>query len=374
MERFSQSPTDRSFIQSPYPSYDAMRARGRLIWWEDYNLPMASHYSDVATLLRDRRLGRTPPEPMRYPPEHAPFFELEAHSMLELEPPRHRHLRAQVLRAFTSRAIAALERPITALCRDLITGFPAGPFDLISAYAQPLPARIIARFMGLPQSDAPRLVAWSNAMVKMYQAGRSAAETTQAVEASRAFTDYLRKHIADKRQRPAEDLISTLATNSALTERELISTCVLLLNAGHEATVHTLGNAVKTLLEQDLRPPQDPEAMPAFVEEVLRHDPPLHLFTRWVNAPLDVGPHRLEPGSQVGLLLAAANRDPAAFSKPSDFDMARKAPPAALSFGAGLHFCIGAPLARMEIGIALSQLFARCPRLTLRETPRYAGL
>ena len=155
-----------------------------------------------------------------------------------------------------------------------------------------------------------------------------------------------------------------------LSRDEVISTCILLLNAGHEATVHTLGNVVKTLLEVDQRPTEGP----GFVEEALRHDPPLHMFTRWVYEPLNVGPHALLPGDQIGLLLAAGNRDPKAFAAPNQFDPDRPAQPQNLSFGAGLHFCVGAPLARLELGIGLRQLFHKCPDLRLATPPRYADI
>lgn len=369
MQRFSQSPTAPDFVQNPYPVYDAMRAAGRLVWWADYGMPVATHHADISALLRDRRLGRAPLETAAVPDHLAPFYAVEAHSMLELEPPRHTHLRGKVLRAFTSRALTALHAPITELADTLINQFPSGPFDLLEAFARPLPVRVIARFMGVPETDAPDLLEWSNTMVRMYMAGRSRADEDGAVAATLAFSDYLDRQISDKRKAPDDDLISTLIA-ADLSPEELRTTCILLLNAGHEATVHTLGNATKTLLETGIRPDKDPR----FVEETIRHDPPLHMFTRWVYEPVEMGEFTLLPGDQVGLLLAAGNHDPLVFPDPRRFDPTRPLRPVNVSFGAGLHFCIGAPLARLEIGIALERLFARCPNLRLVTPPHYANV
>ncbi|MCV2869848.1 cytochrome P450 [Defluviimonas sp. WL0002] len=380
MQHLSQSPTDPGFIQDPYPFYEKARAGGSLFFWKDYGLICATSAAVVGAILRDRRFGREVPSESRAPvAQHlAPFYAVEAHSMLELEPPRHTRLRSLVLRAFTSRRIASLAQEIETLCHDLIDRFPAGDFDLIQAFAQTLPVTIVCRLLGVPEADGSRMLAWSNAMVGMYQARRTRATEDAAVAATQAFAAYLRAYVDNRRDKPADDLITQLIAAESDGERlstdELIATCILLLNAGHEATVHTIGNGVKALVEsRHGSAVLTPDRVESTVEEILRHDPPLHLFTRWAYEDVELAGHTFRRGDQVGCLLAAANRDPAAWDEPGRFNPARPVR-ANLSFGAGLHFCVGAPLARMELQIALPILFDRCPGLTFAAPPRYANL
>ncbi|MEM8773300.1 MAG: cytochrome P450, partial [Pseudomonadota bacterium] len=173
LPRISQSPTDPDFVQDPYPFYERARALGPIVWWDEYDLPAAVSFAAISKLLRERRLGREPIDPIAFPEHTAAFYAIEAHSMLELEPPRHTRLRGLVLRAFTKRRIEALGPEIEALCYELIDAFPDGPFDLITHYAQDIPVRIIARLLGVPESMSPDLLRWSNAMVGMYQARRT---------------------------------------------------------------------------------------------------------------------------------------------------------------------------------------------------------
>ena len=372
MQTFSQSPTDPDFVQNPYPFYDHARATGDLIYWTDYGMTCAVSHRAVSAILRDRRLGREAPVPQPFAPHLAPFYAVEAHSMLELDPPRHTRLRGLVFRAFTSRRIAALAPEITALCHALIDRFPTGPFDLLHAYARPIPVIIIARLLGVPEDRADDLLVWSNAMVAMYQARRTPAIEAAAIAATLDFTAFLSDYIAQKRKSPADDLISELIAAEEAGEKlstdELITTCILLLNAGHEATVHTMGNGIKTLLETGIRSITD-----TCVEEVLRHDPPLHMFTRWVSEDVTLFSHDFIRGDQIGCLLGAANRDPVVYPDPARFDPTRTGP-ANTSFGGGIHFCVGAPLARLELLIGLRVLFDRCPSLKLAQPPHYGDV
>ena len=371
MQRLGQSPTDPAFVQNPYAFYDLARGED-LFFWIDYSMVCATSHRAVSALLRDRRLGREAPAPPSFAPRLAPFYAVEAHSMLELEPPRHTRLRGLVLRAFTSRRIAALGPEIEALCHSLIDQFPTGGFDLLDLFARPIPVIIIARLLGVPEGRADDLLVWSNAMVAMYQARRTRAIEDAAVAATHAFTAFLTDYIAIKRQTPADDLISELIAAEEAGERlstdELISTCILLLNAGHEATVHSFGNGIKTLLQTGIRGITAP-----LVEEVLRHDPPLHMFTRYVYEDLTLFGHDFKRGDEVGCLLGAANRDPAAYPDPARFDPIRSGP-ANTSFGGGIHFCVGAPLARLELLVGLRVLFERCPTLGLVDAPHYADV
>jgi len=301
--------------------------------------------------------------------------------MLELEPPRHTRLRGLVLRAFTSRRITALAPEIGALSHQLIDTFPAGEVDLLAEFAQKLPVIIIARLLGVPEAMAPDLLKWSNAMVGMYMANRADPEENRAREdraivATEAFTAFLRAYVEDRRARPADDLITHLIAaeehGEKLTTDELITTCILLLNAGHEATVHTIGNGVKAVLETGTQAAllADPELA---TEEILRFDPALHMFTRWTYEPVEVMGHTFQRGERVGLLLAAANRDPGPWEDPARFDPTRPVKVNS-TFGGGLHFCVGAPLARLELQIALPILFQRLPGLRLAATPEYADV
>ncbi len=378
MERISQSPTDPAFVQNPYRFYARARALGDIVFWEDYGVPVATTHRAVTQILKDRKMGRAPLSPPEIPPHLAAFYAVEAHSMLELEPPRHTRLRGLVLRAFTSRRIAALKEETTALCHALIDTFPDGPFDLLQVYAQRLPVIVIARLLGVPETISDQLLAWSNAMVAMYQARRTRPIEDAAALAAQEFTDFLRAYVDERRAKPADDLITHLIAaeedGEKLSTDELITTCILLLNAGHEATVHTLGIAVKTLLETETpRAALAPNRIDATVEEVMRQDPPLHMFTRWVYEDTTVFGADLKRGDEVGCLLGAANRDPAIWPDPDRFEPQRKQT-THTAFGAGLHFCVGAPLARLELKLGLTALFARCPDLALVEPPRYANL
>ncbi|TVP73277.1 MAG: cytochrome P450 [Rhodobacteraceae bacterium] len=375
MPEVSQNPLDVGSVQDPYPAYDRMRALGPLVFWRDYALPCAVSFAAANAILRDRRFGRVPPEPPAIPDHLAPFYAIEAHSMLELEPPRHTRLRNLVLRAFTSRRIAALGPEITALSHQLIAALPEGAFDLIKGFAQPLPVIVIARLLGVPDAMAPDLLRWSSAMVGMYQAGRTRADEDRAAAASREFADFLRSYITARRASPRDDLITHLIAaeddGATLSPCEMISTCILLLNAGHEATVHSLGNAVKTLIETG-HLGQVP-ITEALVEECLRFDPALHLFTRWANDDIDVMGRIIPKGTQIACLLGAANRCPRHWDAPAQFDPARPVK-AHLGFGAGLHFCLGAPLARLELQLGLQALCEAMPQLRLTQRPHYADI
>ena len=379
MRRLNQSPRDPAFVQDPYPFYHRARALGPLFLWEDYGFPCAAGHAEVTALLKDRRFGRELPaglKPAR-PGHLADFYALDDRSMLDREPPTHTRLRGLVLRAFTSRRIAGLGPEIAALARELADGLEAGD-DLIARFAEPLPVIVICRLLGVPEAMAGRLLAWSHDMVAMYQARRDREVEDRANAAARDFSRYLAEHVAARRAAPGDDLITALIAAEAEGERldtgELIATCLLLLNAGHEATVHGIGNGVAAILGSGLDPEPlfaDARRTAAAVEEVLRFDPPLHLFTRFALEEAEAFGHRFRPGDTVGCLLAAASRDPARFPDPDRFDPARRPGPH-LAFGAGIHFCVGAPLARAELAAALPVLFARRPGLALAAPPVYA--
>jgi cytochrome P450 len=380
MQTLHQSPTDPAFVQDPYPFYDRARSLGPFFHWADYGMACTPNAAAANAIFRDRRFGReAPAELAPVIPDHLkPFYAVEAHSMLELEPPRHTRLRGLVLRAFTSRRIAALEPEIETLTHQLIDGLPQGPFDLLKHFGQKLPVTIIARLLGVPEQMSDDLLKWSNAMVGMYMANRTPEAEQRAVVATESFVAFLRDYIDQRRKDPRDDLITSLIAaeeaGEKLTTDELISTCILLLNAGHEATVHTIGNGVKTLLEtQTPLSALAPDAIEGTTEEILRFDPALHMFTRWAYTDAEIMGHTFHRGDRVALLLGAANRDPANWDNPNQFIPTRAIKPN-VTFGAGLHFCVGAPLARLELQIALPILFQRLPGLHIAAPPAYGDV
>ncbi len=372
-------PREPQFYGDPYPTYRAIRAKLPVFKWEQYGYWCFARHEDVNALLRDRRFGRqilhvASREELGWPetPSHlTPFFDFERHSLLELEPPVHTRLRGLVNRSFLSRQVERLRPAIWSLSNGLIDGFETkGEADLLTEFATPIPVIVICDLLGVPDDMAQQLLAWSHDMVAMYQARRDGAVEHAAVAAAIAFSDFMRGYIKERRKAPRDDLLSELIRaeeqGNKLTEDELVTTAVLLLNAGHEATVHAIGNGVKALLELGIR-----DAISGgHIEELLRYDAPLHLFTRYALEDLEYGGIRLAKGEEVGLMLGAANRDPARFAEPDRFEPARDPNPH-VSFGAGIHFCIGAPLARLEMQVALPLLFQRLPKLALAETPRY---
>ncbi len=384
--RVRLDPRDPDFFSDPYRAYAAIRKAAPVFFWEDYGFWCFAAHADVSALLRDRRFGRQIlhamsraelgwPEPR---PHLQPFDALERHSILELEPPGHTRLRGLVNRAFVSRRIEKLAPEIAALAHERIDDFAAkGSAELIAEFAGPIPVAVIADLLGAPRDMGRELVDWSHRMVAMYRFGVDRAVEERAAEAARAFADFVRGFARARRGDPGDDLISQLrvaeSDGASLSEDELVATVILLLNAGHEATVHAIGNGAKIMLEHgvDARLAFGSEsAVAATVEELLRLDAPLHLFTRYALEDVEFAGVRLRKGEKVGLLLGAANRDPERFLDPDRFDRGRAAN-AHVSFGAGIHFCVGAPLARLELAVALPILFARLPRLRLAEPPRY---
>ncbi|KKB10284.1 cytochrome P450 [Devosia chinhatensis] len=387
--RASAQPQDPAFFQNPYPFYSDINRSNPAFFWEEYGHWCFADFKSVSALLRDKRFGRDIlhvasraeiglPEPK---PHVADFDLTERHSLLNLEAPAHTRLRTLVNRAFVSRQVEQLRPRIRQLAHELIDGFEENEsVDLIKAFAAPIPAIVIAEMIGLPAEMAPQLLNWSNRMVTMYMYNVTHETELDANQAAADFTAYLRTVIAERRQAPREDLLSHMLTadrdGDVLSDEEVLSTAILLLNAGHEATVHTTGNGVKSILESGLDPKTlfaSPEQAEATVEECLRFDAPLHLFTRYALMDTEVDGVSLRKGDVIGLMLGAANRDPNRFADAERFDPFRK-DGANVSFGAGIHFCIGAPLARIELQEAMSVLFDRLPTLRIVEPPRYGNV
>ncbi|MFD2649835.1 cytochrome P450 [Devosia albogilva] len=387
--RASANPRDPEFFQNPYAFYDRLHATDPAFFWDEYGHWCFAGFKDVSALLRDKRFGRdilhvaTREEiGLPAPQPHTAAFDLtEKYSLLNLEPPAHTRLRMLVNRAFVSRHVEQLRPRIRTLANEIIDGFEGeGSVDLIKAFAAPIPAIVIAEMIGLPAEMAPQLLNWSNRMVQMYMFGVTREVELDANQASADFMDYLRTVIAERRRQPREDLLTHMLTaepgGDRLSDDEVMSTAILLLNAGHEATVHTTGNGVKSILESGIDPATlfaSEEQTQATAEECLRFDAPLHMFTRYALTDLEYEGIRLRKGDVIGLMLGAANRDPKRFADANRFDPFRT-DGANVSFGAGIHFCIGAPLARIELQVAFAELFRRLPRLRIAEPPRYGDV
>jgi cytochrome P450 len=372
-------PRDGQFVQNPYAAYKAIHATCPAFKWEQYGHWCFASHEDVSALLRDRRFGRqilhvASREELGWPAvaDHIRVFaEHESHSLLELEPPVHTRLRGLVNRAFLSRQVERLRPRLINLCNELIDIFEAGgEVDLLPSYCTPIPIVVICELLGAPVEMADQFLAWSHDHVAMYMAKRDRLIEDKAVAAVTAFSSYMRELVRVRRKNPGDDLLSELirASDGAgkLSEDELVTTAILILNAGHEATVHSLGNAIKALLEHNIRS----GLTDRHVEEALRYDAPLHMFTRYALEDLDYNGITLKKGDVVGLMLGASNRDPARFANADVFDPTRDAI-AHTSFGAGIHFCVGAPLARLELEVGLQVLFERLPGLQLSCMPVY---
>jgi hypothetical protein len=368
--------TDPAVVADPYPAFAVARARAPVQWHEGMGLWLAFTHAESNAVLRNRRLGRIWSD--KAPAERFESFNLiHRNAILELEPPDHTRLRRLISTAFARGHVERLRPWVQELARSLVDGLVersggTEPVDVLSGMAEELPVAVIAELLGVPEADRPLLRPWSNAIVKMYEYGRTARIEDDAERAAAEFVAYLRKLAADRRRSPGEDLLTHLVTvrdseGDRLTEDELVTTCILLLNAGHEATVNVSGNGLLALLEhpgQLARLRADPGLLPTAIEELMRFDSPLQLFERTATDDVPLGGITVERGQKIAALLGSANRDPAVFANADTLDVGRADNPH-ISFGAGVHFCIGAPLARGELQASFGALLSRTSRLEL---------
>ncbi|MER6789552.1 cytochrome P450 [Streptomyces sp. NPDC000658] len=384
VDDLSFDPWDPAFVADPYPAYAELRERGRVIYFEPTRQWLVPRHADVSALLRDRRLGRTYQHRFTHedfgrtapPAEQEPFHTLNDHGMLDLEPPDHTRIRRLVSKAFTPRTVEGLKPYVRRLAGELVDGLVReGGGDLLRDVAEPLPVAVIAEMLGIPESDRAPLRPWSADICGMYELSPSRETAAKAVRASVEFSDYLRELIAERRKEPGEDLMSGLIAahdeGDRLTEQELISTAVLLLNAGHEATVNATVNGWWTLFrhpEQLAALRADHSLVPSAVEELMRYDTPLQLFERWVLDDIEIDGTVVPRGAEIAMLFGSANHDPAVFAEPDRLDLGRADNPH-ISFSAGIHYCIGAPLARIELAASMTALLERAPTLALAAEP-----
>lgn len=375
--------TDPDFIRDPYPQLARLREVGGPVWSEQLGIFLAATHQDANQVLRARTLGRIyqPKEPAD---QWATFNYLHADSLLDSEPPKHTRLRSLVTKAFNPKKIDSI-RPavgeiVSLLLDEMEAKLSEGSADLIHDFAEPLPVKVIASLLGFPLEDEYLLRPWSQAIVKMYEVAPDEVTRETARVAAQEFADYVEGLMLERKAHPGEDLISDLAAvedgGDRLSAQELIATCVLLLNAGHEASVNGLGNGMVAALarpeQMDLLRKNPREVSPTAIEEFLRFDSPLHLFERTATADTEIGGVTVREGQKIAALIGSANHDEQVFDRPSQMDLTRDPNPH-IGFGAGIHFCIGAPLARMEMSLALPALMERFPTLDLRGEPISRG-
>ncbi len=384
----SFDPYDPGFLENPYPTYARLREESPVFRDPDWGLTFFARHEDVSTILKDReRFGRdfrhrldvTDVDPglyeRIYPPQWPTWTRYIRESFIDLEPPRHTRLRRLVSKAFTRRSSEAF-RPRLEDAATLVMDrvLDTGTLDVIRDFATPIPVAMIAELMGLPAEDHQQVLSWSHAIVKVFDQNVSAEDGDAAESATRDFVSYLEAMVEERRRHRGEDLISSMVdvedSGDSLTDEEIVGTSILTLNAGHEATVHAIGNGLLALArdpDQYRRLRRGEMTIETAVDELLRFDSPLQMFERWVLVDTDVSAVSLAKGSKVGLLFGSANHDPDVFEDdPERLDLARRPNPH-VSFGAGLHYCVGAPLARVELEAALGVFASRVAGIELSE-------
>jgi cytochrome P450 len=372
------NPFDPAEIADPYSTYAALHDRSPVLDLPVFNGCVFVRHQDVRAILHDRRFsadrsrstflgvlaaaGQLPLDPNQ---------NVFGRTLLGLDPPDHTRLRRLVSKAFTPSRVESLEPRVAALTDELLDAFPHdGQVEFMESFAQPLPVLVISELLGLPAADRDRLKRWSDGVALLLDPFPAPAAVRDFEKSVAELDRYLRDHFEERRRRPTTDLIGALVAardgDDALSDDELFSMVVLLLAAGHETTTNLLGNAVVALTRHpDQRPylDQGPAALANAVEELLRFDPPVQRTSRVATVAVEVGGAELVAGDLAFLVIAAANRDPAVFESPERLDLGRANARDHLSFGHGIHHCLGAPLARLEARVGLSRLYRRFPRL-----------
>ena len=383
-------PSDPEFLADPYPVLNHLRERAPLFYDAGRERWFVTRHEDVRSCLRDRRLGRNfrhvlAPKEIGVPPldpRWQAFWDSERWSLLWLEPPDHTRLRKLVAAAFTPRSVEALREPAQALAHELLEPLAeAGEMELLYDYAQPYSIAVICRMLGVPLDRQRDLLDWSHRMVKMYEFEVPLEAARAANQAAAEFQEYVHELIGERRANPRDDMVTALVQarvdGGRLSDDEIVSTVIVLLNAGHEASVNTLGNGMRASArhpDQWQRVVDGSVSAAAAGEEMIRFDPPLQLFERWVlTDDFAVGGVPIPRGAKIALLFGAANRDPRVFERPDEFDVARENAAQHIGFGGGIHVCIGAPLARIELEASLEALRRSWPDFRLVEEPSRTG-
>lgn len=371
---------DPNFVADPYPALKELRAAAKPVWHEEMQIFLAARHVDANDVFRNKSLGRIfNPKTPEF--EWEIFNWLHADSILDSEPPKHTRLRSLVAKAFNRQKIEGMRPAVSRITNQLLLNIDekvnsGKNFDLIADYAEPLPVKIIADLLGFPESEEHLLRPWSQSIVKMYEVSPSQAHQDAAKTAGREFADYVRNLAEMRKKNPGNDLISDLASveenGEKLNMHELVATCILLLNAGHEASVNAFGNGMVAalsrpdqmkILRENARAVTD-----TALEEFMRFDAPLHLFERTATTDTQIGGVEIKEGQKIAALIGSANRDETIFANAQTMDVTRDPNPH-IGFGAGIHFCIGAPLARLEMSVSLPALWEKYPDMSLAATP-----
>jgi len=369
-----------TFVADPYEQLKALREFGKPVWHEEMQIFLAACHSDANDVFRNKSLGRifTDKKPDF---EWETFNWLHSDSILDSEPPKHTRLRSLVAKAFNRNKIEGMRPAVERITHQLLDAIDekvksGETFDLIADYAEPLPVKIIADLLGFPESEEHLLRPWSQSIVKMYEVNPSEQYQMEAKKAAAEFAEYVRSLAEHRKKNPGHDLITDLAmveeNGEKLNSHELVATCVLLLNAGHEASVNAFGNGMVAALERpdqaDLLRKNSRAITETALEEFMRFDAPLHLFERTATVDTELGGVKIEKGQKIAALIGSANRDSAVFERADEMDLTRDPNPH-IGFGAGIHFCLGAPLARLEMSVSLPALWEKYPNMQLDGNP-----
>jgi hypothetical protein len=372
-------------LADPYPVYHRLRADRPVFHVDQLDAWVVTSYEAVNASLRNPQLSsdRFPRARKRLAARGLEsLFDNRIRSMIHMDPPDHTRLRGLVNKAFTTRTVSAMEGRIQSLVDELLDGVQdRGRMDVIADLAYPLPVTVIAEMLGVPAKDRGLFKAWSDELSAALSgdvASLSETDLRRILAAREELTDYFRAAAARARQEPGDDLLSALVRaeeeGGRLSEDELYTTVVLLLVAGNETTTNLIGNGLHALLRhpgEQQRVWNDAELVGPAVEEMLRYDGPVQMTTRLAKTDLELHGTKINPGDWLYLIIGAANRDPAQFPEPDRFDVTRT-DNKHIAFGAGAHFCVGAPLARLEAQVVFRTLRQRFPKLRFGDpNPRY---
>ena len=383
MESGAVEPFSPEMMADPYPAYRAMRERGRVQRTAAGHW-LATGYDEVSRLLTDQRFGEAAGRGGRIrlsrTGREGPQRLLgRVDTMLSQDPPEHTRLRRLVSKAFTPRSVQKMRPRIQQIVNELLEKVDGrGEFDLVSELAWPLPVIVIAEMLGIPREDRERFKRWSDAMVATLGGDYSALD--EARRSNEELVEYVSRVIAERRQEPRDDLISRLVAaeerGQTLSEDEMLGTVALLLVAGNETTTHLISNGMLALSrnpDQVARLRDDPSLLPSAVDELLRYTGPVHTTRRVARTDVSLGGAQVRRGEVVIGLLASANRDPDKYADPDSLDVGRN-PTDHVAFGDGIHFCLGAALARLEGQVTIGTLLQRFPHLRLLDDePEWGG-
>ena len=361
---------DKDFIKNPYPYLKELREEYPIHYDKSSGLNLITQFEDVKDIQKSKNFISSEPqdytkdadEKLINPKDYDYFWKTEEFNLLNLEGNIHDELRGLVAKAFLNRQVQELRPFMENKSKDLLDKVNRGSFDLLADYAQPYSIAVIGELLGVPEEDYDKFLYWSHAIVKMYDLKVSDESAAEAESAAKDFYIYMNNLIDEKNKNPQNDMISRLSqvseNNQQLTKDQIICTVILLLNAGHEATVNTIGNSIVALLLNNISTKNlnHDFDIKKIIEELIRWDSPLQFFQRWVLEDTELSGIKLPKNSKIAMLLGSANRDETAFKNPEKIDFERKNLNHT-SFGGGVHFCLGAHLARLELEVSLENLF-----------------